>query len=199
MLRAGIMLSVDPAPQIVAITSASASEGKTTTSAGLALANAAAGLSTILIEADFVKPTLSNVFGVPADAPSMLDMLSDRTTVPDTYQTSSGLHVLPATSGMSGKIKLTHGTSFDEMFKTLRGEFDIIVVDTAPATMVSDSLLVASRCDGVVVVLTAHHTNKGAHRRLRKLLRQSNISTIGTVLNRAVEKRNAYYYSYSAS
>lgn len=196
MLRAGLDLHAEgPPPQVVAVTSATRGEGKTTTSVGLSMASVVSGRWTLLIEGDLYRPTLSTYLPIPPDAPTIVDALlePDAEIVPARVD---GLDVLPAPRGLEDPARLLQPPLVAKLLSRLRLHYNDIVVDMPPATATSDALTLARFTDGVVVVMDASEPNKQAHRMLRKMLEQSGISVLGVALNRGEAVPGGEYYGY---
>lgn len=196
MLRVGVELSGEDAPpQVVAVTSAVSGEGKTTTSIGLAMASVMAGRRVILLECDLYRPSMSQELPIPADAPTIVSAMLD----PDMELSPTridGLDILPAPIGVENPAELLQPHVVQKFLSRLRLRYDDIVIDTAPATAVSDSLLIGRVADGVVLVMNAQRTDKEAHRTLRKVLSQWNVPVLGVALNRGDKVMGGGYYGY---
>jgi Mrp family chromosome partitioning ATPase len=78
-----------------------------------------------------------------------------------------------------------------------RDEYDHVVIDSAPILMVSDTLPVAARADGTVMVVRAGLTRKRAISRAYDLLARSNIRILGAVMN-DVNLKIENFYTYSS-
>jgi Mrp family chromosome partitioning ATPase len=89
-----------------------------------------------------------------------------------------------------------------ELLRTLRGRFDYVIVDTPPALAVTDSTLVGSLADGVVLTLRSNKVTREEARLVRDRLRKADIKILGAVLNRyraiqaGVGRSYRYYESY---
>lgn len=196
MLRVGVELSGDEAPpQVVAVTSAVSGEGKTTTSIGLAMASVMAGRRVILLECDLYRPAMSKELPIPPDAQTIVSVILD----PDMEILPTridGLDILPAPIGIENPAELLQPHVMQKLLSRLRLHYDDIVIDTAPATAVSDSLVIGRIADGVVLVMNAQRTDKEAHRTLRKVLAQWNVPVLGVALNRGDKVIGGGYYGY---
>ncbi|MFN8104559.1 MAG: CpsD/CapB family tyrosine-protein kinase [Acidimicrobiia bacterium] len=196
MLRVGVELSGDEAPpQVVAVTSAVSGEGKTTTSIGLAMASVMAGRRVILLECDLYRPSMSKELPIPPDAQTIVSVIldPDAEVVPTRID---GLDILPAPIGIENPVELLQPHVMQKLLSRLRLHYDDIVIDTAPATAVSDSLVIGRIADGVVLVMNAQRTDKEAHRTLRKVLEQWNVPVLGVALNRGDKVMGGGYYGY---
>lgn len=196
MLRVSIELSGDEAPpQVIAVTSAVSGEGKTTTSIGLAMAGVMAGRRVILLECDLYRPSVAKQLPIPPDAPTIVSVILD----PDMEVLPTrvdGLDILPAPIGIENPVELLQPHIMQKLLSRLRLHYDDIIIDTAPATAVSDSLVLGRISDGVVLVMNAQRTDKEAHRTLRKVLAQWNVPVLGVALNRGDKVIGGGYYGY---
>lgn len=196
MLRTGLDLGKDgAAPQVIAVTSATRGEGKTTTSLGLSMASVVTGRWTVLLEGDLYRPTLSDVLPIPSDAPTIVDALR----YPDTDITPAridGLDILPAPRGLENPARLLQPPLVLKLLSRLRMHYNDIIIDTPPVTATSDALTLARYADGVVVVMDAESPNRQAHRMLRKVLHQAGINVLGVALNRGDLVEGSDYYGY---
>ncbi|HET9323071.1 MAG TPA: P-loop NTPase [Gaiellaceae bacterium] len=90
LLAANLMqIRADAGPMVLAVTSAIASEGKTTTAANLAMAMAQRGRRVILADFDLRKPSVARVFRIPADAPGVLQLIDGNVALPGAMWTIS--------------------------------------------------------------------------------------------------------------
>ena len=87
---------------------------------------------------------------------------------------------------------LLGGDQMEELLETLRGQFDLVLLDTAPALLVADPLYLAPLTDGVVVVADATHTSRAAVDDVRDTFERVGAWIIGGIVNRAVMKKARY-------
>jgi Mrp family chromosome partitioning ATPase len=84
-----------------------------------------------------------------------------------------------------------------ELIHQWRAEYDHVVIDSAPILMVSDSLSVAARADGTVLVVRAGLTRKKAISRSFDVLSRSNVRVLGAVMN-DIDLKIENFYTYSS-
>ncbi|HEY4377805.1 MAG TPA: polysaccharide biosynthesis tyrosine autokinase, partial [Acidimicrobiales bacterium] len=145
-------VDIDHPPKIVAITSAGAHEGKTTTALNLAAALAEAGQRVCLVEADLRRPKLASILGVPGEV-GLSSLLVDKAHLEDALQeVGPRLTVLPAGTVPPNAGDLLASTIAPTVFRGIAAGFDCVVVDTAPLLAVSDGAAVASRADATLLV-----------------------------------------------
>lgn len=184
-LRTALLLSSARELKLVAVTSAMAGEGKTATAANLAVVLAQLGRPVLIMDCDLRKPRLHQVFKVSnriglvnqLTGTADLDAVILPTEVPN-------LWVLPSGPMPPNPSELLASERLRELLRTLRGRFDYVIVDTPPALAVTDSTLVGSLADGVVLTLRSQKVTREEARLVRDRLRQADIKILGAVLNR---------------
>lgn len=178
------------------VTSTIPGEGKSSTSANLAIALAQSGLRTLLVDADLRSPRQHSFFGMDLE-PGLSNQLV--ATVEETAiirETSvAGLCLIPAGMQPPDPGKLLGSERFTGLLESLRKRFDWIVVDTTPILPISDALLVASRVDDVLFVVGTRTTSWRSTADAMEQLQKINAPVLGTVLNKAELERHSYYYS----
>lgn len=175
-------------PLVVAITSPSAGEGKTSVASNLSLVLASSGKSVLLIDGDLRKPQLHRVFSVPGAPAKSVDPLTQVHTLAD-----SALYLMPAaglmacleTSALSPLAAggLLPAVEFGGMIANLKQYFDIIVIDTPPLLHVADARSLASQTDGVVLILRSAKTIRELAIEARRMLQSDGTPVIGVLFN----------------
>jgi capsular exopolysaccharide synthesis family protein len=202
MLRTSLLLSRAGAPpKTTLVASAVPGEGKTTTAVNLSIVLAGTGRKVLLIDADLRRPHCHEVFGLDnglglSEALTGIGELANlirHIDVGNLYLLTSGT-MPPNPSELLGSEKMR------ELFESLSGQYDCIIIDTAPITLVTDAVMLSSMVDGVLVVAhkrTARQQVKAALSRLE----YAQAKVFGVVLN-AVDlgfDSNGYssgYYKY---
>jgi capsular exopolysaccharide synthesis family protein len=177
-----------PNVKTVMVAATTHGEGATTTSAILAATLARSGHSKILlIDANLRTPALDGVFN---DANEHTEGLSD-VVVADVpiesaiYQTNfPNLFLLPVGRSHSSPSYLFDGNPITTLLSNLRERFDFIIIDGAPLDGYSESFFLASKVDGVVLVVEAERTQKRTIRKIKKELEWGPINLLGVVLNK---------------
>lgn len=184
MLRTSLLLSRAGAPPRTAlVASAMPGEGKTTTAANLSIVLAGTGRKVLLIDADLRRSHCHEVFGVDnglglTEALTGIGQPADlirRMDVENLYLLTSGT-MPPNPSELLGSEKMR------ELLDSLSGQYDCIIIDTAPITLVTDAVILSSMVDGVLVVAhkrTARQQVKTALSRLE----YAQAKVFGVVLN----------------
>lgn len=149
--------------QFILVTSPGVGDGKTLTSANLALTMAQEFQNTVvLVEADMRRPTLAGLFGVRAE-PGLVDVLVGAATLEDALVSVPGhnLFVLPAGLAAGRSTELLASSMMARVAEALRARFDRIVIDTPPVTL-ADTHVLARLADGVLIVVRAGVTPRPA-------------------------------------
>src|SRR4051794_3181054 len=169
----------------LAVTSASAGDGTTTTVAHLGAALGARGHQVVAAELDARRPTLARALGVNGSAPGLAGLLDRRQAVADPFNDVPGLprlRLLPAGRAASPELAERLSRAMPELLAVAAKGGDVVVLDTAPLGEVSDGLTAAVHADGVLVVVRPGHTDRAALLRLRDLLDRIGRTPIGVVI-----------------
>ncbi|MBE6055730.1 CpsD/CapB family tyrosine-protein kinase [Clostridium sp.] len=199
-LRTNIQFSsFDEKIIVIFVTSSTPGEGKSTTSANLAITMAQNGAKTILVDCDLRKPNIHKLFNL-SNTRGLSNLLIEDNGVDKVIQQSGieDLHIL--TSGLkppnpsellsSGKMK-----KFVEMSKKY---YDYIILDTPPVGVVTDAQLVSQYSDGGILVTASGQVEIESAIRAKELLEKVNAKILGVVLNKVdADSGNGYrYYNY---
>ncbi|WP_282938842.1 CpsD/CapB family tyrosine-protein kinase [Paenibacillus sp. RC67] len=198
-LRTNIQFSaIDEEIRTIMVTSAGPGEGKSTTITNLAVAYAQSDMKVVLIDADLRKPTMHHTFNLTNRA-GLTNALSSKgilhevireTKIPNLSVITSG-PIPPNPSEMLASKRM--GVLLDE----LKEQFDMILIDTPPALAVTDAQIVASRCDGVVLVIDSGKVKREIAMKAKANLDYVKARILGVVLNNMNRKSSeAYYYYY---
>jgi capsular exopolysaccharide synthesis family protein len=190
----------------VLITSADRNDGKSTVAWGLAVAAASTGTRTLLIEADLRNPTLANRFGLepPGGLPSVLAGDADfsqaivRLPLPVSEKQgtpSRSMDVLLAGRRPPDPAELLQSQRMAEFLGEVENQYDLVVIDSPPAAIVSDAIPLATIAKGVAVVARLGNTGRDHLRRLHQQLDHLDAPVLGVVVN-SVEPGQPYGYGY---
>ena len=199
-MRTSLLLSsADRPPQVVLITSAVPSEGKTVTAINTAISLTQTGKRVVLIDADMRKPRVHSVFAL-GNVTGLSSFLTGSAVLKDVLHESSvpNLFVLPCGIIPPNPGELILSSRFTQLLQVLRQYFDYVVIDSPPVANVSDARVLASSADAAILVVKAFSTSRHLAKRASDLLMQSRIRNVGVVLNDLdVHARTGYYSNYS--
>ena len=182
---------------VLLVTSTFPGEGKTTVSANLAETLAQTGARVLLIGCDLRRPTLHTIFE-QAKTPGLTELLVGDVTV-DQVIHKTGIHKLDFISAGTtppNPAELLGGSVLRELLQELRKDYETIVLDAPPMLAVTDSSILTTLSDVVVVVLEAGGVKIKAAKRLAELLEEAHAPAAGFVLNDKDGKVYEYYGSY---
>jgi capsular exopolysaccharide synthesis family protein len=196
-IRTNILFSSpDGAPRTLAVTSSGPGEGKTLVSSNLAVACALAGQRVLLIDADMRRSQMHDLFDVELSPGLSNIIVGDAKASAALHKTSvTGLWVMPSGRTPPNPVELLGSARFKEVLASLSQHFDTIVIDTPPAMVVADPLVVATIASGVVFVVGAEMTSRHTARAVIDQLERGNARLLGAVLNRVEFGKNRYYYA----
>ena len=198
-LRNSILLgNFDRHYRSLLITSAAPGEGKTTTAANLAVANAEQGKRTLLIDGDLRRPSVHRNFNLPSVvglSNALLGEISWREALIPT-EVLPNLHILPA-GPPSRRASDLVGRGLTEVLEEAASEYDLVILDAPPLLGFAEPLQMATAVDGVIVVARAGDTSRKALGSVIGTLARLRANLVGVVLNEVHRQVSAgYYYHY---
>lgn len=190
--------SLDHPLKSMVVTSAGPEEGKSTTLANLAVTTAQAGRQVILVDCDLRRPRLHELFNVSNES-GLTTMVVNETAMkqPPLHETGiTGLQLLPSGPQPPNPVELLASRRMAEVIELLTGQADMVLFDTPPVIAVTDAAVLASRVDGVLLVINAGSTKRDYVRQAQALLQKVNARVVGTVLtNVAFDATLHRYYT----
>jgi len=204
-LRTNLMFSqAVQALRTVVVTSASPGEGKTTTVGNLGIAFAQQNMRVLLIDCDLRRSRLHAAFDLPR-GPGLTELLLGQIEQDDAVKptTMPGLYVLSAGTAPPNPSEMLGGQKMRATLQSLSEAFDLIILDTPPLLAASDGAILATLCDGVVIVVRAGTTETEAAQQAMQQLKAVGARVVGAVLNDPDAKvplyGTQYNYNYAPS
>lgn len=198
MLRTNIQFSmIDKKIQSVMVTSAEPGEGKTTTALNLAVTYAQSGQKVVIVDCDLRKPTVHYSFMV-SNRLGVTSLLSNQAGMDQIIQPCSVENLSVITSGPlpPNPAEMLASQRMSTFLEELESRFDIIVIDTPPALAVTDSQIIASKCDGVILVIDSGKVKREKALRVKNSLLHVKANILGVVLNNMGKNNKDGYYNY---
>lgn len=193
-------MDVDNPPRVIVVTSPLPGDGKSTTSANLAITLAANDQRVVLIDGDLRRPTIASIFHLVTGA-GLTDVLAGRAELAEVLQPagpSGNLLVLEAGQVPPNPSEVLGSERMRVLLETL-SEQAIVIIDAPPLIPVTDATVLATRADGAFVVASAGKTTYEVLDKALQNLRRANARTLGVVLNRVPRSGSAaasYGYQY---
>ncbi|PKR77803.1 capsular biosynthesis protein [Halalkalibacillus sediminis] len=187
--------SVDKDLRSMLVTSSGPGEGKSLTTANLAVVFAQQGKSVLLVDADLRKPTvhytfkMNNTFGLSnyliGEHP--LEKLVQDVKIP-------GLDVLSCGPIPPNPSELLGSKQMKRLLEDAKSKYDLIIFDTPPVLAVTDSQVLSNYVDGALLVVRSKQTENESAIKSKELLEQANANILGVVLNDKDMEGKEYYY-----
>lgn len=186
----------DKVIETILVTSALPKEGKTVTSANLAVTIARSGRRTLYVDADLRRPRVHTMLGLERK-PGLSDLLLDKTKINiEAFKTGiDGLYVLPAGRAVPNPAELIGSKRMRALIEQLKEHFDVVVFDTAPVLLATDAVLLSTQCDASLMVVASGQTDQTGVLRTRQQLQNVGASLIGVILNR-LDSRGTSGFGY---
>lgn len=197
-LRTNIQFAgLDRPCRTIVITSATPSEGKTTTAANFGVVCAQAGSRVCLVDADLRKPSLHHVFGMDNQRGVTNALLEGKALADVALPTRvPGLSVVVSGPLPPNHAELSASQRMRELLDAATRDFDLVLCDTPPVLSVSDAVALSAQCDGVILVVRVGGVSTAAVRRAAEQIDAVNGRMLGVLLNRVDTRRNGYYAEY---
>ncbi|WP_421121287.1 polysaccharide biosynthesis tyrosine autokinase [Aquihabitans daechungensis] len=197
--------SLDEPLKTIQITSASASEGKSTTVANLAVAFAQAGMRVVVVGADLRKPAVHRMLQVQGGI-GLTSVVIGQLTLSEAIQTSplnANIDVLACGPLPPNPSELLNHDRTGRILRSLADQYEMVFIDCPPVLPVTDSLVLSRHADATIMAVFANVTTRRTARRAVEMLRQVGTPLLGFVIN-GVAGEATYgsfyeYYGYKAS
>jgi len=204
--------------QVLMVSSSNPNEGKTTVTANLAVIYAQQGKKVLIVDADFIKPTVNKVFKTKSK-PGLINYMEEKNSLDEVIMETKidGISIIAGGSMSKTSMENLKHLAFRDMLNVLKDEYDIILVDTPPALAFAYVTHIAQICDGVLFVVGSGLNDKELVTRTLKQLCAASDSVsdggqpsdngaskviaprhrakiVGIVLNKANQQNDSYYY-----
>lgn len=177
--------SLDNPLRSLVVTSAAPDEGKSTTVANLAVTMAQSGRKTILVDCDLRRPSLHTLFNLQNNAGFTNMMLDENAAAPLQKTEVDGLWVLTSGPKPPNPADLLGSRQMDRVIETLKGQADLILFDAPPVVAVTDAVVLGTKVDGVLLVVSAGKTRRDHAEKAKQILEKANVRIIGVTLTNA--------------
>jgi polysaccharide biosynthesis transport protein len=191
-------LAVESPIRTLLVTSGQPGEGKTTTSANLAVAAARSGARVLLIAADLRRPKIHELFGI-SSVGGLTDVLAEDLPLAEAIRDIGvpNLRVIPSGDIPPNPTELLASARMDAFIAQTRDLADLVIYDGPPVLGVADALEIAPRLDATLLVLGAGSSGRSAVRSTATRLAGVGARVAGSVMNRISEGDSHYGYYYA--
>ena len=184
--------------KVILITSSVAGEGKSFVGSNLAISMALLGKRVLLIGMDIRNPQLANYLDLH-HAKGLTNYLADAQTKVDEIVIHDALlknlDVVLAGPVPPNPSELLLSERVDELFALLRKEYDYVIIDSAPVSMVSDTFSLARISDATIYICRANFTTKEYIRYVNRIVSEKRLKKVSLVLN-GTDAKQGYGYGY---
>lgn len=183
--------------KVIAVTSCMPNDGKSTISRNTAVTLAEAGKRVLFIDADLRKSILTGKIIVDGELVGLSHLLSGQAGLGEViYQSErKNLNAIFAGSYSPNPAELLGNRRFKQLIAKMRESFDYIIIDTPPLGSVIDAAIIATVCDGMVMVVRAGKISYKFARNVKAQLEKTGCRIMGVVLNGVNEKESGGDYN----
>lgn len=184
--------------RVIAVTSCTPNEGKSSVAMEMAKAFAEAGNRTILIDADMRKSVLVGRYKTGAVRTGLVHCLVGRAKLEDVICKTNVKNFYIAFAGPvpPNPSELLGGPRFEAMIDTLKKVYKYIIIDTPPLGSVIDAAVVSKNCDGTVLVIENNAISNKFAQKVKEQLDKGGANILGVVLNKVDMSAKGYYGHY---
>lgn len=184
--------------QVIAITSCTPNDGKSTVSYYLAAALAESGKRTLFVDADLRKSVFVQRFQIEGKLNGLSHLLSGQLGIKDVIYSSNKekLYILPSGVFPSNPTELLGNGRMEILISALKESFDYVIVDTPPLGSVIDAAVISKYCDASMLVLAYDTSSKVEAKKVTEQLKAANPNFLGVIINKADVKEHGYYKKY---
>lgn len=180
----------------IIVSSSLPGEGKSTTSLNLGISFSQLDQRVLLIDGDMRNPTIykklkiNNSKGLSSILVGFCELGEVIKNVYPNFDvlTSGPLPPNPA--------ELLGSDNMSELLEVLEEYYDLIIIDTPPINVVSDSLILAPKTDGIIIVIKQGETTHEQFKKVLNSIEFANVKLLGTILNGIKFEGKKYNYKY---
>jgi len=200
-LRTNITFTAPDNPkQVIMVTSSGPKEGKSTSISNLAITFSHMGTKTLLVDSDLRRPMLHKLFGMEKQS-GLTNILVGKDTLESAVKK---VHSLPnldiLTCGIlpPNPAELLGSVQMQELLADTKKKYEIVLIDTPPIIAVTDSSVLSTMVDGVILVVRSAHSKTEAVVHAIEQLNRVEAPMLGVILN-GIQASNVYgsYYYYN--
>jgi len=196
-LRTNVSFSLadDEGCKVIVVTSSMQSEGKSITAINLAISYAMTDRKVLVIDCDLRRPKLARLLQMSGKVGLsnliMQPKLQERAVLSTDIR---GLDVILSGDIPPNPSELLGSPRMKRLIEALRQSYDYIILDSPPVNMVTDAVVLAPESDGVLFLVRANHSERGAVIHAVEQLEYAKAKILGFVLNDVNMEKTHYGY-----
>lgn len=196
-LRTNILFS-GVEKRVLLMASCMSGEGKSTVACELARSFTKMNKSALLIDADLRKGRISKGYNYSNEVPGLTHYLSGQCALEDIIcaTNAANLYVIPGGLIPSNPTDLLGSANMKKLVDSARQAFDYIIIDCAPLCTAIDGAVVATYCDGALMLIEANRVPRRMGIGVKEQLNKSGCPVLGVILNKVDAPKGKYYYYY---
>ena len=199
-IRTNIQFMLQNNKKVILVTSTVSGEGKSFTSANLAISLSLLGKKVVIVGLDIRKPGLNKVFNLSSKEKGITQYLAnpemDLMSLVQLSDVNRNLYILPGGTVPPNPTELLARDGLDKAIEILKKNFDYVILDTAPIGMVTDTLLIGRVADLSAYVCRADYTHKAEYTLINELFHEQKLPNLCTIINGVDLKKRKYGYYY---
>lgn len=185
--------------KVIAVTSCTPNEGKSTVSLNLALSLADSGKKVLFIDADLRKSVLMGRTEVEGEEIKGLSHLLSHQEMIENVICATNVprfHIIYAGPVPPNPSELLGSKYFKRFLSAIRKVYDYVIIDTPPLGSVIDSAVIADECDGSIIVMESGVISYRFAQDVKGQLEKCNCPILGVILNKVDMSKQGYYGKY---
>ena len=199
-IRTNIQFMLQNDKKVILVTSTVSGEGKSFTSANLAISLSLLGKKVVIVGLDIRKPGLNKVFNLSSKEKGITQYLAnpemDLMSLVQLSDVNKNLYILPGGTVPPNPTELLARDGLDKAIEILKKNFDYVILDTAPIGMVTDTLLIGRVADLSAYVCRTDYTHKAEYTLINELYHEKKLPNLCTIINGVDLKKRKYGYYY---
>ena len=199
-IRTNIQFMLQNNKKVILVTSTVSGEGKSFTSANLAISLSLLGKKVVIVGLDIRKPGLNKVFNLSSKEKGITQYLAnpemDLMSLVQLSDVNRNLYIHPGGTVPPNPTELLARDGLDKAIEILKKNFDYVILDTAPIGMVTDTLLIGRVAELSAYVCRADYTHKAEYTLINELFHEQKLPNLCTIINGVDLKKRKYGYYY---
>ncbi|MEM9136095.1 MAG: polysaccharide biosynthesis tyrosine autokinase [Cyanobacteria bacterium P01_F01_bin.42] len=193
-------LQSDNPVQVLVMTSSIPQEGKSTTSANLAVAFAQMGNSVLIMDADLRRPSQHQIWEIP-NRKGISNILSDSTVHLSSIRQNvvDGVDVITAGVIPPNPLGLLDSQRMKSLVHEVSSQYDLVIIDAPPLGVATDAIVLGQSADGIVLVARPGIVTRNSANFSQEVLQRAEMNILGLVINggKSDKESDSHYYYYA--